>query len=163
MTAADLAARAEKFARFRQLADAGGDAAKGKLLFAARCLTCHQQGGQGGKVGPVLDGVGATGIEAILRNVLTPNAAMEGGYRNFRVVTKDGRLVQGLLVSRDANAIVIRQPNTADIRFTAKEIAQAEFTTVSIMPEGLLENMQPSEVADLFAHLKSLAPPTRGP
>lgn len=156
VTAAQLAARAEKFARFRQLAEAGGDAEKGKQLFATRCLTCHQQGGQGGKVGPVLDGVGVTGIEAILRNVLTPNAAMEGGYRSFRVVTKDGRIVQGLLVSRDTDAILIRQPNTADIRIPARDVAQAEFMSISIMPEGLLESLEPQEVSDLFAHLISL-------
>jgi putative heme-binding domain-containing protein len=156
VTAAQLAARAETFARFRQLAEAGGDAERGKQLFATRCLSCHQQGGQGGKVGPVLDGVGVTGIEAILRNVLTPNAAMEGGYRSFRVVTKDGRIVQGLLVSRDAAAIVIRQPNTADIRISTKDVAQAEFMSISIMPEGLLESLAPNEVSDLFAHLMSL-------
>jgi putative membrane-bound dehydrogenase-like protein len=156
VTAAELAARSEKFAKFRQLAEAGGDQDKGKQLFAIRCLTCHQQGGQGGKIGPVLDGVGVTGVEAILRNVLTPNAAMEGGYRSFRVVTKDGRIVQGLLVSRDATAIVIRQPDTADIRIPAKDVAQADFTGISVMPEGLLESMQPQEVSDLFAHLKSL-------
>jgi putative heme-binding domain-containing protein len=156
VTAAELASRAEKFARFRQLAESGGDAERGKQLFATRCLTCHQQGGQGGRVGPVLDGVGATGVEAILRNVLTPNAAMEGGYRSFRVVTKDGRIVQGLLVSRDSKAIVIRQPNTADIRIAAKDVAQADFLSLSIMPEGLLEALKPEEVSDLFAYLKSL-------
>jgi putative heme-binding domain-containing protein len=161
VTAAELAARAEKFARFRQLAEAGGDPEKGRQLFATRCLTCHQQGGQGGRVGPVLDGVGVTGIEAILRNVLTPNAAMEGGYRNFRVVTKDGRIVQGLLVSRESDAIVIRQQNTADIRIPAKDVTQADFTGVSIMPEGLLESMPPQEVSDLFAHLKSLTAAVR--
>jgi putative heme-binding domain-containing protein len=138
------------------LAEAGGDAEKGRQLFATRCLTCHQQGGQGGRVGPVLDGVGVTGIEAILRNVLTPNAAMEGGYRSFRVVTKDGRIVQGLLVSRDANAIVIRQPNTADIQIPAREVAQADSMSISIMPEGLLESLEPNEVSDLFAYLTSL-------
>lgn len=156
VTAAELAARTEKFARFRSLAENAGDAARGQALFAAKCLVCHQQGGQGGKVGPALDGLGVTGLEAILRNVLTPNAAMEGGYRSFRVVTKDGRIVQGLLVSRDADAIVIRQPNTADIRIPAKDVTQADFTGVSVMPEGLLESMQPQEVSDLFAHLKSL-------
>jgi putative heme-binding domain-containing protein len=141
VTAAELAARSEKFATFRQLAEAGGDLDRGKQLFSTRCLTCHQQGGQGGKIGPVLDGIGVTGVEAILRNVLTPNAAMEGGYRSFRVVTKDGRIVQGLLVSRDATAIVIRQPNTADIHIPAKDVAQADFTGISVMPEGLLESM----------------------
>jgi putative heme-binding domain-containing protein len=88
--------------------------------------------------------------------VLTPNAAMEGGYRSFRVVTTDGRIVQGLLVSRDPDGIVIRQPNTADIRLAVKDVAQAGFTSVSIMPEGLLESMPPQEVSDLFTHIKSL-------
>jgi putative heme-binding domain-containing protein len=160
VTAADVQARAEKFAKFRALAEASGDPAKGKAIFTTRCLTCHQQGGQGGKVGPALDGVGITGIEAILRNVLTPNAAMEGGYRNFRVITQDGRVVQGLLVSQDDDAIVIRQPDTADIRIATRDVEQAGFTTVSIMPEGLLEAMTPQEASDLFAHLKSL---TTGP
>jgi putative heme-binding domain-containing protein len=162
VTAAELAKRAEKFAAFRRLAAADGDAAKGRAVFAARCLTCHQQGGQGGRVGPALDGVGLTGVEAILRNVLTPNAAMEGGYRNFRIVTRDGRIVQGLLVSRDADAIVVRQPNTADVRIDSRDVEQAGFTGVSVMPEGLLESMPAADVSDLFAHLESLTtPPAR--
>jgi len=156
VTAEELSKRMKKFSTFRGLADAAGDPAKGQALFAAKCLTCHQQGGQGGRIGPALDGLGITGVEAILRNVLTPNAAMEGGYRNFRVVTKDGRIMQGLLVSRDADAIVIRQPNTADVRIESRDIAQADFTGISIMPEGLLESMPPQDVSDLFAHLKSL-------
>jgi putative heme-binding domain-containing protein len=81
---------------------------------------------------------------------------MEGGYRNFRVVTRDGRIIQGLLVSRDEEAIVLRQPNTADTRIITGNITQAEFTGISIMPEGLLESMPLQEVSDLFAHLKSL-------
>jgi putative heme-binding domain-containing protein len=163
VTSDQLAARAEKFSRYRQLAEAGGNAERGRQLFATRCLTCHQQGGQGGRIGPALDGLWLTGTEAILRNVLTPNAAMEGGYRAFRVVTRDGRVVQGLLVSQDAEAIVIRQPDTADLRIPARDVAQAGFTGVSIMPEGLLEAMSPEEVSDLFAHLQTLttAPPAR--
>ena len=162
VTEADMQARAEKFETFRTLATSGGDATRGRAVFAAKCLTCHQQGGQGGKIGPALDGLGLTGVEAILRHVLTPSAAMEGGYRSFRVVVRDGRVIQGLLVSRDADAIVIRQPDVADTRIAAKDVAEAEYTGVSIMPEGLLEALQPQEVSDLFAHLVSLrGAPTR--
>lgn len=157
VTAAELEDRLAKFATFRKLASADGDAVRGKNLFAVRCLTCHQQGGQGGKIGPALDGLGLTGTEAILRNVLTPNAAMEGGYRAFRVITLDGRVVQGLLVSQDADAIVIREPEKADIRIPTRDVAQAGFSTISIMPEGLLEAMKPEEVSDLFAYLKTLS------
>jgi putative heme-binding domain-containing protein len=156
LTAGELERRAEKFAHFRRLAAAGGDPEKGRTLFAGRCLTCHQQGGQGGRIGPALDGLGLTGTEAILRNVLTPSAAMEGGYRAFRVVTRAGRVVQGLLVSWDADAIVIRQLDTADLRIPAPDVAQAGFTAISIMPEGLLEAMTSDEVSDLFAYLQTL-------
>jgi putative heme-binding domain-containing protein len=81
---------------------------------------------------------------------------MEGGYRAFRIVTRDGRVVQGLLVSQDAEAIVIRQPDTADLRIPARDVAQAGFTGISIMPEGLLEALAPKDVSDLFAHLQTL-------
>jgi len=152
--------REAKFAHFRGLADAAGDGARGRSVFTARCLTCHQQGGQGGRIGPALDGLGLTGVEAILRHVLTPSAAMEGGYRSFRVVTRDGRVIQGLLVSRDDDAVVIRQPDAADVRIATRDVARADFTGTSVMPEGILESLQPQEVSDLFAHLKSL---TAGP
>ena len=56
----------------------------------------------------------------------------------------------------DALSLVLRQPNTADIRIAAKDVTQADFTTMSVMPEGLLESMQPQEVSDLFAYLMAL-------
>jgi putative heme-binding domain-containing protein len=156
VTAAELELRLAKFAKYRELAAKPGDPARGKNIFASRCLTCHQQGGQGGRIGPALDGLGLTGTEAILRNVLTPSAAMEGGYRAFRVITLDGRVIQGLLVSQDADAIVIREPEKADVSISTRNVAQAGFSGVSIMPEGLLEAMQPEEVSDLFAYFQTL-------
>ena len=85
---------------------------------------------------------------------------MEGGYRAFRVVTRDGRVVQGLLVSQDADAIVIRQPGTADIRIPSRDVDRAEFTGVSVMPEGILESLPPRDVSDLFALIRSLGKAT---
>lgn len=146
----------ELFAKYRQLAKQPGDAAAGKALFIKTCLVCHQQGGRGGKIGPPLDGVGLTGTEALLRNVLTPNAAMEGGYRNFRVLTDNGRVVQGLLVSQDTEAVVLRMPDTADRRIEKSEIERAGFTSQSVMPNGLLDTLTPQDVSNLFTHLHSL-------
>ncbi len=97
-----------------------------------------------------------TGTEALLRNVLTPSIAMEGGYRSFRVLTKSGRIVQGLLVSQDAEAVVLRMPDTADRRIEKSEIERAGFTSLSVMPNGLLDNMTPQDVSNLFTHLHSL-------
>ncbi len=156
LTAKAAKAQDEKFAKFRELAAMKGEPAAGRLTFEKTCLTCHQQGSKGGKVGPALDGVGLTGTEALLRNILTPSAAMEGGYRNYQVLTLAGRVIQGLLVSQDTASVVIRQPNIADQIILKSEIDRAGFTATSVMPTGLLEDMPPQQVSDLFAHLLSL-------
>ena len=129
---------------------------KGRALFTTVCQQCHTVGGQGGQVGPVLNGAGALGVEALLRNILTPNAAMEPGYRLFRVELKDGDVLDGIRVSEDKEAIVLRRPNVADARIAQRDVRKAAFTKSSMMPEGLLDALQPQDVSDLFAYLKTL-------
>ena len=45
--------QAEKFAKFRTLAEKSGDLTRGKTLFTTTCMGCHSVGGAGGQVGPV--------------------------------------------------------------------------------------------------------------
>jgi putative membrane-bound dehydrogenase-like protein len=156
LTAEESRVLAEKFSRFHALADKSGDSAKGQLLFTAVCRQCHSVGGQGGQVGPVLSGAGALGVEALLRNIITPSAAMEPGYRLFRVETKEGDVLDGILVSQDNDAVILRRPNVEDTRIAQGQIRKAGFTKKSMMPDGLLETLPPEQVSDLFAFLKTL-------
>jgi putative heme-binding domain-containing protein len=155
-TEAEAKVLAAKFAQFRPTANKAGDLARGQQVFAVTCSVCHTVKGQGGKIGPALDGAGANGVEALLRHILTPNAAMEAGYRLFRVETRDGDVLDGLFVSQDANALVLRQPNTEDLRVPRGNVKRAAFTRLSVMPEGLLEGLKPEDVSDLFAFLNTL-------
>jgi putative heme-binding domain-containing protein len=153
---AEIAAQELKFSEMRVLANRDGNDAHGEELFITTCAVCHTVKGRGGKIGPVLDGAGASGVEALLRNLLSPNAAMEAGYRRFRVETKDGEIQEGLLVSQDEKFVVIRQPNTEDLRIPRVQIKRAGFSRLSVMPEGLIEGLRPQDVSDLFAYLKAL-------
>lgn len=144
-----------KFAQFRPLAG-GGDVARGQQVFATTCGVCHTVKGSGGKIGPALDGAGAHGPEALLRNVLTPNAAMEAGYRMFRVETRDGDLSEGLLVAQDTDSVTLRQPNTEDQRFPREQLKRAGFLKTSVMPEGLLEALPAEQARDLLAYVLTL-------
>jgi putative heme-binding domain-containing protein len=92
----------------------------------------------------------------MLRAILTPNAAMEAGYRNFRIELRDGEVLDGFLVKEEDNAFVLRQPNLQDQRIEKDRARRFDFTQKSLMPEGLLDSLQPNEVSDLFAYLKSL-------
>ncbi len=145
-----------KFARYRALAEKDGDRAGGQQVFTTLCGVCHTVKGNGGKIGPVLDGAGANGVEALLRNILTPDAAMEAGYRRYRVETQDGDVVEGLLAAQDAGSVTVRQPSTEDQRFVRARLKRAGFIQGSVMPEGLLDGLRPGQVSDLFAYLKTL-------
>jgi putative membrane-bound dehydrogenase-like protein len=156
LTDVEARALAEKFGQFHALAEQAGDVAKGRALFGTICQPCHSVAGQGGQVGPVLNGAGAMGVESLLRNLLTPNAAMEPGYRLFRVELKDGDVLDGIRVSEDKGAIILRRPNMDDTRIAQKDVRKAGFTKSSMMTEGLLDAIPPDQVSDLFAYLKTL-------
>ncbi len=64
----------------------GGDAGRGGAIFKnhpqVQCLRCHKVGGDGGIVGPALDGIGRQRDRAyLLQSILHPNAAYAEGYR----------------------------------------------------------------------------------
>ena len=156
MTAVQSQELASKFSKFRLLADQPGDAAKGKVLFTSVCQVCHAVGAQGGQIGPVLSGAGAMGVESLLRNIITPNAQMEPGYRVFRIELKDGDVLDGRLMSEDKDAFILRRQGTSDLRVERASVLRSHFTKTSMMPEGLLEALKPEDVSDLFAYLKTL-------
>ena len=63
----------------------GGDATRGEQVLRenpiASCLRCHALGGEGGKIGPALDGVAARLTrEQLLESLLDPNATLADGY-----------------------------------------------------------------------------------
>ena len=144
-----------KFAHYRALAEKQGDAAKGQLV-GAICMACHLVKGQGGQIGPNLSAAGAMGTESLLRNILTPNAAMEPGYRVFRAELTDGSLREGFLASEDESAIVIRLPGSEDQRIPRDQIRRGSFTKRSLMPEGLEMSFTAEQWTDLFAWLGEL-------
>lgn len=157
LTPAEAAAQAEVHARFRSISNLPGNPEHGRQLFENLCLICHVQGGRGAQIGPALDGLGHTGIDAILRNVLTPNAAMEGAYRIYRVQFNDGSLLEGFLVSEDATSLTLRLPGTPGERKIARsDVRSASHLRRSLMPSGLLEGLPTEHARDLLSYLKGL-------
>ena len=144
-----------KFAKFTTLAQQKPNLENGKML-SALCLACHQIGSTGGQIGPNLSGAGAMGLEAVLRNILTPNAAMEPGYRIFRCELVNGDLVDAFYVSEDKEAFVIRQPGVPDRRLAKKDVRRTQYIRRSLMPEGLLDALNEEQVRDLLGYLMTL-------
>ncbi len=133
------------------------DIANGGAVFKRLCATCHQAHGEGHAVGPDLDAEFRRTDATFLQDILTPNATVSAGYTTYTVETLDGDLVVGLLHSESPTSVTLKQAEGKRVTLLRKDIASFKATGVSIMPENLVEMLQPMDVADLIGWLRQPA------
>ena len=134
-----------------------GNAAQGKALFEALCLSCHSVGGKGAGFAPPLDGSAHRDNHGLLTSILDPDAAVESNYFVFKVTKKDGSTVEGYCEKQDERGVMLRFMGGAKLFIPASDIAGKGFVFgKSVMPAGLIDNMADAQVADILAYIKSL-------
>ena len=131
----------------------GGDAAKGKVVFAQQCAKCHTFGGEGGKVGPDLTGMGTHPREELLIHILDPSRSVEGNFVQYTLATTDGRVLNGLLASESKTSVELLDAEGKRIPLLREEIEAFAASKKSIMPEGFEKQVGPEGVADVLAFL----------
>jgi putative heme-binding domain-containing protein len=131
-----------------------GDAnlSNGRLLFRKTCSQCHQLYQDGQQIGPNLTGAQRSNLDYLLENILDPSAVVGKDYRMTIVVTEDGRSLNGLVVSKDDKKLVLRT-DTELKTIPIDDIDEMKQTSLSPMPDGLLQKLSASDVRDLFAYL----------
>lgn len=150
---------ANEVARVTQLVTTGaGDAGQGKQLFTARCAICHTLFGQGAKVGPDLTGYERRNVDFLVLSVVDPSAYIREEYTAFRVRTKGGQTLIGLITERGANQITLEDAAQQKTIIPKDQIAEERALPTSLMPEGLLDGMSDQQVRDLFKYLSSPNP-----
>jgi putative heme-binding domain-containing protein len=142
--------------RYKRIYRAGGsqpgDAVNGRVLYAQLCQQCHILFDVGGTVGPDLTGSNRGDLDYILQNMVDPNAVIPNDYRTSMIETEDGRVITGIIKKQDANAVTIMTANDTLI-VPRNEIILVEQSELSMMPEGLLEQLNDQEVRDLIYYL----------
>lgn len=141
---------------------AAGDATAGRRVYAkAQCAACHD----GSKaVGPPLQGVSKRfGRDDLLTAILDPSRDVPPRYRPTRFATTDGKTYDGVVVYEAVDGVILQTGPDATVRLAGDRIESRRPLTTSLMPAGLLDPLTDREIADLFAHLKSLddKPPPR--
>jgi putative heme-binding domain-containing protein len=121
---------------------------------ARRVRQCHTLFDAGGKVGPNLTGGQRATLDYILENIVDPNAAVAKDFQMAVVDTRDGRNINGILLSDVGGKVVIRTVNE-DVAIPTAEIKKQRVSPYSMMPEGLLDGLKPDERRDLIAYLAS--------
>jgi len=128
--------------------------ASGRALFTKHCGACHKMFGEGQAVGPELTGSQRSNLDYVLENVLDPSAVVPREFQMVNFTTTDDRVISGIVLRETKDAITIRTTNDQVILPTG-DIATRKQTNVSIMPDGLFEQMKPEEVRDLVAYLRA--------
>jgi putative heme-binding domain-containing protein len=149
--------RAKLEALLAQVKD--GDVRRGQAVFhstKAACISCHAMGYLGGKVGPDLTHVGRIRSERdLLEAIVFPSASFVRSFEPAKVVTLDGKVFNGILKSDAADEVVLVLSATEQVRVPRKDIDEMTPGTVSVMPNGLDQQLSRQELADLIAFLKA--------
>jgi putative membrane-bound dehydrogenase-like protein len=125
---------------------------KGRAVFARLCQQCHTMFDTGGKVGPDLTGSNRRDLNFLLESIIDPSAIIALDYRAWTLETDDGRTITGILKEQDEKTVLIATPNET-LLIPRKEIKSLQQNALSLMPEGLLDNLSDDDVRNLVRYL----------
>lgn len=138
------------------------DTANGRRLFfhpkVAMCASCHAMNGRGMEVGPDLTTIHQQGDSRTMRawlieHIMNPNAEVAPYFRPQTITTKDGNSFFGLIIGKEGSKQGYITPAGQKVYVAKKEIVKRQEIEMSIMPPGLLNTMNLSEIRDLLAYL----------
>lgn len=126
----------------------------GRKLYDQHCAGCHTMFGSGGKLGPDLTGAQRSDLNYLLDNIVDPSAVVTKEFRATIVMLTDGRVLTGLATSTTDEQLTLAT-QTETHRIPTSDIEEIKLSTSSTMPDGLLTNLTPQQLWDLFGYLQS--------
>jgi putative membrane-bound dehydrogenase-like protein len=132
-----------------------GNAGRGKVVFQKNCATCHIVAGMGVAVGPDIGDTREKTREALLVDILDPNAAIDSNYVSYTITTKRGKVLTGLIAAESASSITLKRAENQTEVVLRQDVEQIESSGVSLMPAEMEKTISIEEMADLLNFLKN--------
>jgi putative membrane-bound dehydrogenase-like protein len=136
-----------------------GDPIAGVAVFKKLCAQCHKLYGEGQDVGPEITLNGRNSYEQLLSNVFDPSLVIGAAYQGTTVATSDGRILTGLLAENSPQRVVLKMQGGKVETVPRSDVEELKVSPMSLMPEDLEKQLQPQEIADLFAFITLDRPP----
>jgi putative heme-binding domain-containing protein len=152
-------ANAEPIPPIADLVKREGDAIKGQKIYATTgtCAKCHKVRGEGKDVGPDLSEIGSKlSKEAFFVSILDPSAGISHNFETYSLVTDDGNVIIGLLVSDTAEAITLKTAEAIVRTIPKSQVEEFKKQTISLMPADLQKLMTVQDLVDVVAYLGTL-------
>lgn len=137
-----------------------GDPIIGQSLFGsekAQCSKCHVVNGQGKEVGPNLSEIGSKlSKEALYLSILDPSAGVSFNYETSQIVTGEGQVLQGIIVSDTADAVTLKTAEAITRVIPKSDIDETTKLKVSLMPQDLQRQLTAQNLIDIVEYLTTL-------
>lgn len=158
LPAETMTMRAEVLARYKQAGSLKGSGSRGAEVFRKNCASCHALNGIGQSVGPDLSALRARDPDYWIKNILDPNAVIEPRFISYLVDLKDDRTISGLIKHEDTATLTVVGGAGVTETVRRSDVAKIRASTLSLMPEGLEQGIDPNQMADLLAYLREGKP-----
>ena len=131
------------------------DTAKGAATVAAQCAACHQIAGQGGLIGPQLDGIGTRGPARLIEDILDPNRNVDAHFHLHLITRKDGTTLSGFLKAEIGQVLILTGATGTETRIPKSDIKADTLLPQSLMPPTFGQTLPESDFTHLLAWLLS--------
>ena len=151
--------REDLIERYKSALSAQGEVPRGREIFRENCSRCHLLDGMGSEVGPDLLDVTRRPKKFFLAKILDPNLNIAPGYETYVIETRSGATVSGVIAQESPTSVTLRREEGEEETLLRSNIATLRVSSVSNMPEGLEEDIDPAAMADLLEYLQRLSTP----
>ena len=130
-----------------------------ELFIASACQACHRLGNEGGGVGPDLTAAGNRyTLRDLVENIVDPSKVISDQYESSIIELRNGSTVIGRITGEEGGFLQVATNPAAPGQITevrSDKILSRKASPTSLMPPGLINAMNPDEVADLLAYILS--------
>ena len=140
-------------ARLARLPKSKPDLAKGRALFKNNCAVCHSIKGEGGLVGPQLDGIGTRGAGRLAEDILDPNRNVDAHFHLHEIKLRDGSTFAGFVRGEAGHALLLVDAAGKEHRVAKGDVTADREIPQSPMPPVFGQTLDETAFCDLLGYL----------
>ncbi len=126
---------------------------RGKVAFQNYCSVCHRIDGEGGAIGPNLDGVNVRGVDRLIEDILDPSRNVDPAFSVTTIRARGGKTISGIGSRVEGGEIVLTDTTGQLHRVPEAEVIEQVHSRASLMPAALGAQIPASEFPHLLEFL----------